>query len=122
MADPQIEIAFAALAVSHIFAKFVKNFEPADYAFVQMFPLFVELWECYLRNEKHLFPEIFGRFQKAAILRAPMANDEVVAFMIKEFGSVLQGNTSSLAEKLRHPAPDRESHLPDYHFEPDDDE
>jgi hypothetical protein len=120
--DPQIEVAIAALAVSHIFAKFVKNFDPADYTFVQMSPLYVELWECYQKQEKQTFPEVFGRFQKAVPGRPPMTNDEVVALLSKDLGSVMQGNISPVIDRLRRPTPDRQVQLPEYHFEPDPDE
>jgi hypothetical protein len=122
MIDPQIEVSIAALAVSHIFAKFIKDFDPADYACVQIFPLLVDLWDCYSKQEKQTFPEVFNRFQKAALAHPAMPNDEAVALLIKELGSVMQGNITALTDRLRHPTSDRQLQLPDYHFEPDPDD
>lgn len=63
--NPNIEISFAALSVAHTFLKKWPNISPCLFTYTNFIPLFTELWEVYLKEERDFFKIINNNKKKS---------------------------------------------------------
>jgi hypothetical protein len=118
--SPYIELAFGALGAAHTLSKFAKPFIPGDVMLTNMSPVFKELWDLYERHDRRSFPEVLAMFRDA-LKAAPMTPEETITFLVNAVEKVMEGDFSSLTEKMNSPQGDDRDLLPEYRFDPDGD-
>ena len=97
--NPNIEVSFAALSIAHTFLTKWPNISPCLFTYTNFIPLFTELWQVYLKEERDVFSKFLFAFQQY---------DKSVAFIINKV-STLSGNVYSylidIAKKMSFSSP-----------------
>lgn len=119
--NPNVEAAFSALAVAHIFNKKWPNISPEDFTYINLIPLFMEIWDIYKKKGPRLFSAALLAFQQAQAEKKT-SYKESIEIIVNKMSSMSNENYSYIIDDALNISNVNSHELPSYNFEEEENE